>query len=211
MEYPRGLRRESWTAARCDQAPFGGMAVTQEPSRSMAALQSVLPIGRTSRLDAEAGDAMEASPVQEAGSCLLYLAVYTPTSSRKREVQTAAYSSRGCPQDEQVCWDGRRVRLVAFQRSGRDAGAVTNHGGAAIGVVDATHESAGCRGGRRYGSVAGAGSRVLPVVPCGVHPHEFAQAGGSDGCRKQPGLPAGRARWVGWSRGATACLSAGWP
>ena len=46
--------------------PFGWMAVTQEPSRIMATLQSVLPMQRTSRLDADEGDAMEAPPMQEA-------------------------------------------------------------------------------------------------------------------------------------------------
>ena len=48
--------------------PFGQRTVTQEPSRIMAALQSVLPMQRTGRPDAEAGDAMQASPMQEAGA-----------------------------------------------------------------------------------------------------------------------------------------------
>ena len=240
--------------------PFGRMAVTQEPSRSMAAVPSVLPMQRTGRLDAEAGDTMEASPKQEAKAACRILPVRrrelrkckarTAADSsrgcpqngriladgrdaravtehgggaigvadathgsagrrggdameaspkqeakaacrilpvrhrnlRKRMARTAADSSRGCPQSEHLLADGREVRPGALRLDGRDARAVTEHGGGAIGVADATHESAGRRGGRRLESVVNAGSQSrLPYLVC--TPPQFAEANGSDGCR----------------------------
>ena len=55
--------------------------------------------------------------------------------------------SDACPQDEHVC------------SVDRDAGTVTDHGGAAIGNADATHESLLCRGAGRLASITCAGGR----------------------------------------------------
>ena len=90
-----------------------------------------------------------------------------PCGVRPRELKAGVSdgcpgAAGGCPQGGQVWSDGREVRPHAFRQDGRDAGAVANHGGDA----DATHGSAGCRGGRRLGSVAGAGSesRLLDLA-----------------------------------------------
>ena len=94
----------------------------------------------TSRFPTQARDAWIASLVQEAGGAACRIRCTPPHAA-------AADRSDACPQDERV-WS-----------VDRDAGTVTDHGGAAIGAADATHESILCRGAGRPASVACAGGR----------------------------------------------------
>ena len=75
---------------------------------------------------------------------------------------------------ESRSWTAARCDRDALRRDGRGAGAVTEQDGAAIGVADATHGSAECRGGGRLNSAADAGSRRLPDVPFGICPPSLA-------------------------------------
>lgn len=142
---------------------------------------------RTSRFSTQARDAWIASLVQEAGETACRIRCTPPHAAE-------ADRSDACPQDE-------RVWSVA-----RDAGTVTDHGGAAIGNADATHESILCRGAGLPASVACAGGRSR--LPYRLTPPHAAEVSSRCGCRKQPRV-ARRASRVGWPRDA-ACSPFGW-
>ena len=138
---------------------------------------------RTSRFSTQTRDAWIASLVQEAGGAACRIRCTPPHAA-------AADRSDACPQDGRVC-------SVA-----RDAGTVTDHGGAATGNADccAQVDSLPRRGTP--------GKRRLyrrpepPAVFVWTPPHA-AEASSRCGCRKQPRV-ARRASTVGWPRNATS-------
>lgn len=140
---------------------------------------------RTSRFSTQARDAWIASLVQEAGGCLPYGC--TPPHD------AATDRSDACPQDEHVC------------SVDRDAGTVTDHGGAAIGNADATHESILCRGAGRLASIAGAGGRSrlpyrLDAAACCGSVKSLRLPEAAEGC------PQGEHSWLAAKRDLYAWL-----
>ena len=96
--------------------------------------------------------------------------------------------SDACPQDECVC------------SVDRDAGIVTDHGGAAIGHADATHESILCRSAGRSASFACAGGRSR--LPYSLY--AAACCGGGTFSRlpeAAEGCPQGEHSWLAAKRG----------
>ena len=94
---------------------------------------------RTIRFLAEARDARQKSLVQEAGAACPI--VCTPPPAAEAQCPDA------CPQDGRV------------RSADRDAGTVTEHGGAATGTADSTHESVSCRSAERLAKISCAGGR----------------------------------------------------
>ena len=162
----RRARTAAWHAPRCDG-------------------QRMVPAG------CRPGDAMEASPVQKDGRLLRGTIGVSPRGAERAGLGRPRGATR------MPCGG-----MAVTQEPSRSRRALQS------GLPMQRTESAECRGGGRLNSAAEAGSLSrLPYAGC--PPPQRAVAGGSDGCRKQPGLPAGRARLVGWPQDATR-MPFGW-
>lgn len=176
---PRVAERWCRKAARMRPACLceAGWPVTQGPSRNRAAQQSVSPMQRTIRLNAEAGRRSGKRRRCRKPEAACFLFGFSPAQVAKAE------GSDACPQDEHVCSDDR------------DAGTVTAHGGGAVGNADATHESVLYPSAGRLDSVAGAGSKMPPAV-LAVRRRKLRKRNVLTAAGSSRGCPQGEHSWL---------------
>ena len=173
--------------------PFGWMAVTQGPSRNRSAPPPVMPVGRSSRLDSHVGrrwNSVTSAGSREAASCMFRHA--RSHDLRRGRFQRLPEAAEGHTHNEHIGKAAGRNQ-GALGLIVRDARAVTERCGAATPLLRTSRFSAEARDASKASpkQEAGAACRILCTPP------RCAKAQCSDGCRKQPALPAGRAHSVG--------------